>query len=287
MSQDSIVVIGLPGSGKTTFLAALWQLVFSRNRDTQLKFASLARGNYEHLNSIAARWRNAQMQERTLVGGNKIVSINMRDQEGRTTQITFPDVAGEAYRHMWENRECEVEVSDTLRHGNVLLFIHANDIKLPLWIADIAAQTRALNLPPESEETPVSWQPHMSPTQVQVVGLLSLLASPPLDIGPRRIVVMLSAWDKVKDERLSPIEFLRAKLPLLHQYLTANKNQWEWKVCGVSAQGGDYDEVKDGAVASEEARDLRALDDPTARIHLSYDDTELHDLTAPLAWLMK
>lgn len=287
MSQDSIVVMGLPGSGKTTFLAALWQLVFNRERATQLTFDGLARGNYEHLNAIAARWRNAQMQERTLVGGNKIVSINMQDQQGHPAQITFPDVAGEAYRQMWEDRECEEGVSDTLRHGNVLLFIHANEIKAPLWVADIVAQTRALNLPPESEETPVSWQPHLSPTQVQVVGLLSLLMSPPLDLGPRRVVVMLSAWDKARDERLSPVEFLRAKLPLLYQYLISNNNQWEWKVCGVSAQGGDYDEVKEGAVESEEARHLRALDEPTARIKINYDDGDIHDLTAPLAWLMK
>ena len=45
MTQQSIVVLGLPGSGKTTFLAALWHLVFSRETETKLRFDSLKSGN--------------------------------------------------------------------------------------------------------------------------------------------------------------------------------------------------------------------------------------------------
>ena len=286
MPQHPIVVIGPPGSGKTTFLAALWHLVVSREIAALLRLSSLVRGNQKHLNEIAERWRNAQMQDRTSLGGNQFVSISMLDETEHAITITFPDVQGEAYQKMWEERECDREVADTLVHGNVLLFVHATNVKAPHWVVDIATQTRDLGLPIE-EGTPVPWSPHLAPTQVQAVGLLTLLTEEPLDSGPRRLVVMLSAWDKASGEGLSPSNFLREKLPLLHQYLNTNPNQWDVRVYGVSAQGGDYDEVKDGARPTQSAEDLRALDQPSTRIELTDGTFKSHDLTIPLAWLMK
>ena len=287
MTQQSIVVLGLPGSGKTTFLAALWHLVFSRETKTKLRFGSLKSGNVKHLNDIAARWRNAQMQERTLLAGNQFVSINLVTDDSHAVTVTFPDIAGESYRQMWEERECEKAVAETLTQGSVLLFVHADDIKRPLWIMDVAAMARALDLPPDEAAQPVSWQPRLAPTQVQLVGLLSLLGGAPLDIGPRRLVVMLSAWDKAKGERLAPREFLRAKLPLLSQYLDTNPKLWQWTVYGVSAQGGEYDDTQLGAQPKQEAQDLRAADEPSRRIELTDGAIASHDLTVPLAWLMQ
>lgn len=287
MKQQSIVVLGLPGSGKTTFLAALWHLVFSRETQTKLRFGSLKSGNVKHLNTIVARWRNAQMQERTLLAGNQFVSINLLTEDKNAVTVTFPDIAGESYRQMWEERECEKVVAETLTQGSVLLFVHADQIKRPLWIVDVAAMARALDLPADEAAQPVPWEPSMAPTQVQLVGLLGLLGEAPLDIGPRRLVVMLSAWDKAKGERLSPREFLRAKLPLLSQYLDTNPMLWQWTVYGVSAQGGEYDDTQHGAQPKQEAQDLRASDEPSKRIELTDGVCASHDLTVPLAWLMQ
>lgn len=287
MAQQFIVVLGLPGSGKTTFLAALWHLVFSRETDTKLRFASLKSGNVKHLNAIAARWRNAQMQERTLLAGNQFVSINLTTEDKGAVTVTFPDIAGESYRQMWEERECEKGVAETLKQGNVLLFVHADQIKRPLWIVEVTAMARALDLPADEATQPLPWEPSMAPTQVQLVGLLSLLGEAPLDIGPRRLVVMLSAWDKAKGELLAPREFLRAKLPLLSQYLETNPQLWQWAVYGVSAQGGEYDDTQPGASPKQEAQKLRASDVPSRRIEITDGVHGSHDLTAPLAWLMQ
>ena len=52
---------------------------------------------------------------------------------------------------------------------------------------------------------PSHGHPRIAPTQVQLVDLLQLASDrPPLDVGPRRLAVMLSAWDKVRDEGLTP-----------------------------------------------------------------------------------
>ena len=286
MSERSVVIIGLPESGKTTFLGALWHLVTSREIETALRFHNLRSGNVSHLNAIAARWREARVQERTAVGGNKFVSINMLDENEVPVRVTFPDVAGEAYRRMWEERRCDPEIADVLRTGGVLIFINADTIRPPQWVVDEVELSRKLGLPiPHGEIIP--WHPRLAPTQVQVVALLQLLREPPLDIGPRRLAVMLSAWDKVAEEGLGPEAFLNAKLPLLGQYLRANVDDWNPHVYGLSAQGGEYDLNKDDAPPKAEAEALRSLDQPSDRIRLLLGNNETHDLTEPLAWLME
>lgn len=285
MTERSVVIIGLPESGKTTFLGALWHLVTAREIETALRFHNLRSGDVAHLNAIAARWRAARVQERTAIGGNKLVSINLLDQSGLAVRVTFPDVAGEAYRRMWEERACDQEVADLLRAAGVLLFIHADTIRAPRWVVDDVELSRKLGLPvPQGEEVP--WHPRLAPTQIQVVALLQLLHEPPLDVGPRRLAIMLSAWDTVAEEGLDPEDFLKARLPLLGQYLRGKADGWDWRVYGLSAQGGTYDSKEDDVPPTAEAEALRNLDQPSARIRLVRGDIETRDLTEPLAWLM-
>lgn len=288
MSTNAIVVVGLPSSGKTTFLAALWHLIFSREIPTQLSLESIARGNHSHLNAITDRWLRAQEQERTLTDGNAVVSLNLLDAARQPVEIIFPDVAGETFSRMWEQRECAPEIAEMLQHGNVLLFINARRIETPRWVLDATTEAEALGeAGTPDEDSPIAWSPALAPTQVQLVSLLSSLAEPPLFNGPRRLCVMLSAWDKAKGERLSPNEFVAKKLPLLHQFLLTNRAMWDWRIFGVSAQGGDYDSMKNGSAPKQEAEHLRSVDVPANRILLTEDGTsESHDLTAPLTWLM-
>lgn len=285
MTERSVVIIGLPESGKTTFLGALWHLVTAREILTALRFHNLRSGDVAHLNAIAARWREARVQERTAVGGDKLVSINLLDPNDLTVRVTFPDVAGEAYRRMWEERACDPEVADVLRTPSVLLFLHADTIRAPRWVVDEVELTRKLGLPPPKGQG-VPWHPRLAPTQVQVVALLQLLREPPLDVGPRRLAVMLSAWDRVAGEGLEPQLFLSTRLPLLGQYLRANADGWDWRVYGLSAQGGAYDSTDKDAPPTAEAEALRSLDQPSTRIRLVNGGLETHDLTEPLAWLM-
>ena len=168
-----------------------------------------------------------------------------------------------------------------------MLFIHSDTISAPQWIVDEVALSRHLNVEiPKGQE--VEWHPRHAPTQVQLVDLLQLLRTDPLDNGPRKLAIMFSAWDKAEDEGLSPHDFLAEKLPLLTQYLTSNSDDWSWQVYGVSAQGGDYDNTDDGSRPSDDAERLRGLDSPSLRIKLVKKDQESsNDITEPLAWLME
>lgn len=114
LALSSVSVIGLPGSGKTTFLAALWHMVREDGAVTVLRFDSMSQGNFEHLNALAKRWRMGNIQLRTQQGGMKKVVMRLKDAADRSTEVTFPDVPGEEFSRMWEDREVDEATAETL-----------------------------------------------------------------------------------------------------------------------------------------------------------------------------
>lgn len=285
--QHHIVTVGLPASGKTTFLAALWHLVCKDDvQNMRLKFAGLRRGDKTYLNEIADLWRDGRIQERTVLRGDRVVTIDLVDHAGTEVQLEFPDIAGEAFGQMWEKRDCDPTVAEMLRNGNVLLFIHADTIKSPVRVVSISAMAADCGIQDGDDQTVVPWKPEFAPTQVQIVSLLSMLREPALDKShsSRRLAVMLSAWDKVQTQGIMPAQYLERYLPFLHQYLRQATDGWEWRVYGVSAQGGSYDKAGE-KIRSEAA--IAILDqEPSLRIQLVHDDRTSHDLTEPLEWLI-
>ena len=166
-----------------------------------------------------------------------------------------------------------------------MLFIHSDTIVQPRWIVDEAQLSEAMGVDMEVKGAEVDWQPALAPTQVQLVDILQMLQCSPLHVGPRRVAVMLSAWDKVADEGARPNEFLDTRLPLLAQHLRQPSNGWSMRVYGLSAQGGDYDDGT-GGVTQASAEALRNLETASERIKLVEGDTLGHDLTEPIAWLV-
>jgi Double-GTPase 1 len=288
-SKDTAVsIVGLPASGKTTFLAALWHLVQRGEIETRLRFGSLSNQDYAYLNSIVKLWRNATEQGRTQLAGTKSVSMNLLDANGRAVRVTFPDVPGEEYRRMWEDRRVDEDLSRILSSGNIMLLINGNKIRAPAWITERAAMAEAID-DPLPDVDPEEWHPRYAPTQVQLVDLMQHFMRPPLSAGPRRLAVMVGAWDKVEGELLLPAAFLAAKLPMFDQYLRSGRDRWVYRIYGVSAQGGEFDENDENNPSPKHRADaerLRDINVASTRIRLIFGDSESHDLTEPLEWLM-
>ena len=55
MADATVVVLGLPASGKTTYLAALWHSLTSRKVNGRYKLVELLAGNGDYLKTIASR----------------------------------------------------------------------------------------------------------------------------------------------------------------------------------------------------------------------------------------
>ncbi len=292
MAEDGetvpISIVGLPASGKTTFLAALWELVCEDRVAKALQFYSIGSSDQAYLRKIVEVWRSAKEQGRTELTGTSSVRMTLADAGGRVVRVTIPDVPGEAFRSMWEDRELDHALFGTLGTGNILLLLHGDKIKAPAWVTERAALRRTIKAT-KAEAALQEWEPKFAPTQVQLVDLLQLVSCQPVGRPGRKVAVVVSAWDKAEGEGLEPDKFLNAKLPMLSQYLAAGRDRWDYRVYGVSAQGGDYDENdrnKTNPKKGKDAERLRDVDIPAERIRLVSGSEETHDLTGPLQWLM-
>lgn len=283
--NTNFIIMGLPASGKTTFLAALWHLVEANEAECRLRFVG-GSGDYTYLNMITEAWRTFNPVPRTSQVGDKDVTIQLMDAETQVCgQAFFPDLAGETFDRQVEDRVCKPEFIDALSQNRGILFFINADVKedalsinefnsrIPAIVSDADPFVEA-----ESSTELREWSPQDLPEQVKIVQLLSDLIRPPFELLQRRIAVMISAWDLVRDMQLTPSDWLALHMPLVSQFLKANSVYFESRVYGVSAQGV---RLEDDAAINDIAKRV-----PSQRIQIVGQVREGHDITEPLVWLM-
>jgi len=281
MTSDpsNILMLGLRGSGKTTFLAALWHYLESGEMADQLEVPSLQPDRH-YLNSIRNSWLNLKPVGRTSLRTNAVVSLPLRKKPDNSEfEVIVPDISGEAFRLQWVTRKALDSYVDFAKGcAAAFLFIHPKEV----------TRTHPLNpMPNEGEsdlgdEPPIAagptWSPERSSTQVLLVELLQLLLTLREAPHPARFAIVISAWDLVKTE-ISPSDWLDSRLPLLSQYLRSNGDIFASRVFGISAQGGDLatdrDQLMKASVPSSRCRALQG------------DGLEHVSITAPLSFLLQ
>lgn len=277
MTSQQHSIIGLPGSGKTTFLAALWHLLDAGEVSSKFVLDKLV-GDHTHLNAIVDAWRKCEEVPRTSMAAEARVSIHVKEAAtGKQAILHFPDFSGESFEHQLSSRSCTQEYIDGLEGpGGILLFVTADRPSDGMSIVDVA-QMGAGSMVVELPETHIEWSSELVPAQVNLVELLQFLQRRPFSRTVRRVAVVVSAWDVVQEPRLEPGQWLCRELPFLYQFLISNSSSFVFEVYGVSAQGGN--------VKSARRREL-AQQTPSTRIQCVGFNTDPHDLTSPIAWLM-
>jgi hypothetical protein len=281
VNHKRFLVVGFPSTGKTTFLAALWNIVESAEIKCSLVLKEL-HGNRGHLNKIRGKWLGCQALERTKPIDEQMVSMKLvHPDSGKTTEVFFPDMSGESFKSQWEKRHWTKWYAKLVEESaGILLFVHPDQVAEATRIDEanqLMAQLPSLDFPIETtEEEFVEWDLSRTPTQVKLVELLQFIFAH-RSAKLLRICIIVSAWDLICTSGKSPDEWVDSRLPLLSQYLRANLDNCSYKVFGVSAQGGDLEEDSDR---------LLEYAVPSKRIIVVGLDCRSHDLTSPVAWLM-
>src|SRR5216684_968364 len=267
--SNQFVMIGLPASGKTSFLAALWYLVQHKEVEHRLTLERME-GDSKHLNHISSLWASFEVVPRTPTNTNRTVSMVLNDSvTKKTITLTFPDLSGESFMSQWVERHFTVNYDNFLKESvGGVLFISPLDYRKPVRIASAMPLLKEMGAAGrsngETDDSSIAWDPTKAPTQVQLVELF-------------QFALVVSAGDQLKGVKATPVEWLVDEMPFLSQFLESNRRLFDFNVYGLSAQGGDYE----GDVGK-----LTGMK-PSERILVAGDSvTNPHDLTELLTWLM-
>jgi hypothetical protein len=274
------LIVGMPNSGKSTFIAALTHLLIADEVPTQLKLLSLA-DDEQHLNRLEGEWLACERVQRTKPSTEGWVKLNIQDTStGIQSDLLIPDLRGEAFEQPACTGQCQTTLLSALNEcEGILLFSNVDrgdDTMMLDDIVDIFATGTDLGAGSAIPTQP--FIPENMPEEVKIVEFLQMANRRPRAHKKRRIAVILSAWDLVDEtEGITPDSWLEAQRPMLSQFLETNGDSWEFKVFGVSAQGGRL---------PAEKQHLEKVKIPSKRVRIVGQNIAEHDLSAPLQWLI-
>ncbi|HEX8515188.1 MAG TPA: hypothetical protein VF868_03235 [Bacteroidia bacterium] len=277
--HNNCVLIGLPKSGKSSFVAALWHVVESQELESSLVVTSLPQDR-TYLQDIRNKWLSCSKLERNKVDSFKNISLVIEDKKTKASvNFSFPDISGEMFDLQFETRKISNELIKLLEGASgLMLFINPDKLKRPLLISAFSGLTGEEAKPAANLK---SWVHKEAPTQVVLVDILQMIY-PELN-KEVKIAVIVSAWDTILNSMeadynsLSPKGWILKEMPLLEQYLDSNSDLFNVKYYGVSAQGGDYTSQTDA---------LHEKSLPSERIIVQEDENRSNDITAPIRWLI-
>lgn len=275
-----IVFIGLPESGKTSFIAALYYSLMQDDADSKFAFVRMP-DNAEYLERIAANWMAFEPMIHTKSDTYEPILMELRDLQSQTDfTLEFPDVSGEDFDHQWEAREWKQEYSESVASADGILLFVSPSVVEPLTIQE-RNRIAGVETPKNEPDQAGDYEPSRAPTGMKLVELLQFIG----EVIPKgrvvRICVVISAWDlEMRVPRATPITprgWLSSKIPLLDQFLRCNSEWLTAEVFGVSAQGGDYD---------ADIPALCALDRAIDRIKVVSGGQPTHDIALPIHWVL-
>lgn len=289
------LVVGLAGTGKSTFIAALRHVTEAGDIPGALRLATLGSDD-SYANELRSKWMQCEELDRTKPDSEVMLELCLAIESGEHfADLEFPDLSGESIEQQWSLRLCDPQYASLAQAcSGVLLFIHPHRLVSPTRIADANLAIAALlptdeasadsAEPAEPQSTSGTPAPKHDPretqAQIKMVELLQFIHELRRSDQPVPLAVMLSAWDIAERSTnagrpITPTAWMQQQAPLLFQFLSSNASRFRWRVFGVSAQGGDL--KQDRAALLEKA--------PSDRLRLVSDGHEESDVTVPIRWL--
>ncbi len=278
------MVVGMPSSGKSTYIAALRHVLLSDETPSALMLTRPA-DDERHLNRLQDRWLASETFERTRQASEAWVTFHVRVRSSDVeAELVVPDLRGETFERPAAAGECAKDVFEAfVDAAGLLLFTNADrpdDANLISDMGELFAGEEGVADAIEVDlRASIGFQPDLMPEEAKLVELLQIANRRPQRRRLRRVAVIASAWDVVADDgdQRSPSEWLAQERPMLAQFLANNADGWETRVYGASAQGGRLPRDRER---------LQALENASERIMILGYGAAPHDPAAPIAWLL-
>ena len=132
--------MGLPNSGKSSFIGAFWHVIESGEIEDAYT-VNVQPNDREYLNELRESFLGCKAPERTKTDFVKQIDLNIKDIiTGNSATFTFPDLSGETFESQFEYRKITKEyLNDIADCESIMLFINPQFLKKPNLIADANA----------------------------------------------------------------------------------------------------------------------------------------------------
>lgn len=266
-TNNEILIIGPPKSGKTTFLAQLYGRLMAKNGQLII---SRSPKNAEGIQNAYERLSMGLETEATPSLDNLEVEIPVKlktdDQE---FILHYKDYGGEQVRDITLMMEYDENwVKRSRENDRWVLFIRPGEIYHHYDLSMKGfAEVKGSN--EEKPENRTSDQYHFieliqALLHARGTGMKNRIKTPSL-------LIALTCWDELKTKK-KPLQILQEKMPLFYNFIEANWVEGTFRILGVSAQGFPLD--------SEAAREKYLDELPESFGYLVLEDNlEESDLT--------
>lgn len=262
-SQFRLCLIGLPATGKTTYIAALWGYLTSGASPDGYRVTELP-NEVHYLNEIARAWIEGKTMPRNSLGATDRIEFTVESPGGSSITILLPDLPGEVFRNAVIRPSIDEDAAEAVTGSDLLLlFVHGEKAKTFSALGDYqvpATEQRDSGVPaspveqPESDglsadtSTPVGGQDSMAiefaieelDSDTLNTELLHRLVYLTRHTGFPPTAVVVAAWDAHEESGDTPAEWLAREQPMTSQFLEELGHSVATGVIGISAQGANY-----------------------------------------------
>lgn len=256
-TNNEILIIGPPGSGKTTFLAQLYGRLVDKKGKLQLAFAP---ENIDGIKSAFNRLADGVETESTPSTDNLEVKIPVIYEEQEFV-LHCKDYGGEQVRDLVALMEYDKTWIDRAKtNDRWIIFIRPSEIEHRF---DLSKKGYAVK-----DQRGTKASSYGTSSQSQFIELLQVLlhargTGMKDPINTPRLLIVLTCWDEL-NTNLTPEKILQQKMPLFANFIAANWLSGAFKVVGVSAQ--------EFPLKTEDARDKYLDEMPQNFGYLVLDD---------------
>lgn len=260
--KKTYLLIGLPETGKSTYLAALWSIFNDMKIHYNSQLKSVPK-NVSYLNKLSNDWLTCEIVNRNNQGKkHERVSFDFSIDNELVT-LNFSDCAGEYYKRMFLFRKMTEDIQQDIKNStSIVLFLKGEEpLFTPFYSICIKTKEQESAILPEFNLKDV-------PDLVKIVEVLQLiLKTKKIDT----ITIVVSQWDQIDSSNcINPEKWVEENYCMLYSFIKNNFRSN--KFCGVSAQGGKY--------TSSDNDPLLDLD-PEKRVKVKIGDNETNDILYP------
>ena len=228
-----LCLVGLPSTGKTTYIAALWAYLTSGLPEGSYRVTEFP-ADPSYLNQIARAWATGSAMPRNSLGATDLIEFTIETPTSGQLTVVLPDLPGEVFRNAILRPMIDDDTAKAVNgSGFLLLFINGETAQTYTAIGDFAHA--------ESETTPrTDFAISDLDSDTLNSELLHRLTYLMRDQGLPPIAVVVSAWDAHHEVGVTPSDWLSREQPMLSQLLDEIGRSTSVAVIGVSAQGANY-----------------------------------------------